>query len=161
MKRNPFNQLILLLSYRSRNLSSSILLCILLPLLRSPSAAVLALISRTQIPPRLNNSPDFERLISRLRRLASVTSQKLSAMTPDPTRTVLAVFAVSGLGLLLDIVAVAIPQWTVISFLGLSTNIGLWSTDSAGCQRKISGLSRVSSLVGFLLQLLTSMLFEP
>ncbi|XP_065845917.1 uncharacterized protein [Oscarella lobularis] len=55
-------------------------------------------------------------------------------MTLDPTKTVVGIFAVSGLGLLLDIVGVAIPQWTVevvstvagifdVSGLGLLLNI--------------------------------------
>ena len=62
-------------------------------------------------------------------------------MTVNVSSTVVAIFVVSGLGLLLNI-TVAIPQWRVIS----SFNVSLWDA-TAGCRRKISGLSKISSLL--------------
>ena len=74
-------------------------------------------------------------------------------MTLDPTKTVVGIFAVSGLGLLLDIVGVAIPQWTVVkseSDFIPNANIGLWGTLTAGgCQHCCGHLRCVRSGTAF------------
>ena len=67
-------------------------------------------------------------------------------MTADVSSTVAGIFVVSGLGLLLNIVAVAIPQWAVaVGPFQSVVKLGLWNVSAEGSQRNISGFGRVTS----------------